>query len=143
MPAKANVLGDPFVLCIKNIGSKSEVYKARYVVQGQRDKEKNWQVHPSTNLRQSSVRLTMSLEAVFEFRIWSYDVTQAYLQADDKLQRLVYIKPTNEFGLKGGQLLQLVQTLYGLSDVGDYWDSTMANHLRKEIGMQQASLDRS
>lgn len=140
-PKRANVLGGRFVLCVKNVGSDDEIYKARYVVQDHKDKEKSRLIHPSTNLRQRSVKLITFLAAVLKFRVWSQDVTQAYLQAEDNLRRLVYVKPTKQFGLQDGQLLQLLKPLYGLSDAGDYWDATMSNHLQKELGMQQASLD--
>ena len=40
MPKNANILGGRFVLAIKDEGTKDEVWKARFVVQGYRDKLK-------------------------------------------------------------------------------------------------------
>lgn len=41
----ANVLGGRFFLVIKNIGTKEELYKARFVIQGHTDSDKNISVH--------------------------------------------------------------------------------------------------
>jgi hypothetical protein len=42
LPKDANILHGRFVLTIKNVGTESETYKARYVVQGHRDKERDF-----------------------------------------------------------------------------------------------------
>lgn len=141
VPKGSNVLGGRFVLCIKNKGSGGEGFKARFVVQGHRDREKSRLVHTSSNLRQSSVRLLTALAAVLGFRVWSQDVTQAYLQSADKLMRDIYVKPAKEFRLSEGQLLKLLKPLYGLTDAGDYWDVTMTRHLKEDLEMTQACLD--
>jgi hypothetical protein len=40
IPAGANILGGIYVLSIKDSGTDREVWKARYVIQGHRDSEK-------------------------------------------------------------------------------------------------------
>ena len=75
------------------------------------------------------------MAAIFGFRIFSTDVTQAYLQSSETLKREVFIKPPNEFGLQPNQLLQLLKPLYGLPDSGDYWAKTINNHLINDRGM--------
>jgi hypothetical protein len=43
--------------------------------------------------------------------------------------------------LEPDQLLQVVKSLYGPSDAGDYWGQTLADHHRKELHMEQATGD--
>jgi len=73
--------------------------------------------------------------AIFGFRIWSHDISQAYLQSSELLQRKVYLKPSKEFKLSEDKLLELRKPLYGLSDSGDYWNYTMSKHLEKDLNM--------
>ena len=49
--------------------------------------------------------------------------------------RKVYLKPPKALNLSSDELLELIKPLYGLPDAGDYWDRTMADHLRKDINM--------
>ena len=74
--------------------------------------------------------------AIFGFRIWSTDVSQAYLQSESNLLRDVYFKPSKEFDLSSGQLLKLLRPLYGLADSGDYWNATFESHIKEYFGMQ-------
>lgn len=60
LSSDANILGGRFanrehVLTLKDIGTGKEFYKARYVVQGHRDKEKAYLVHDSTTLQQQTL----------------------------------------------------------------------------------------
>lgn len=141
VPKDANVLGARFVLSIKDEGTKREVWKARFIVQGYRDKMKTSLVHDSANARHHSVRLLVGLAAIFGFRLFSTDVTQAYLQSREKLLRDVYVKPSKEFELGPNQLLKLLKPLYGLADSGDYWGKTLRSHLQEDLGMSKSTID--
>jgi Reverse transcriptase (RNA-dependent DNA polymerase) len=55
--------------------------------------------------------------------------------------RDAYIKPPAEFELNANQVLKLLRPLYGLADSGDYWGSTLLNHLKEELGMMQTAGD--
>ena len=78
------------MLALKNAGTGSELSKARYVVQGHRDIDKSYMVHNITNLRQNSTRILISVAGIKAFRIFSYDVTQAYLRSEEKRIRQVF-----------------------------------------------------
>lgn len=143
IPEGSNILTGRFVLCIKNVNIDQELYMARFVVQGQKDKEKKFIVHDSTNLRQSSTRLLVAIAAIFGFRIWSHDIKQAYLQSSQTLMRKVYLKPSKEFEVSEGELLELLKPLYGLFDSGDYWNRTMTAHLMNDLGMESNDGDLS
>ena len=141
VPNNANIMGGRFVLAIKDEGTQKEVWKARFIVQGYRDKLKTSLVHDSASSRQFSTRLLVGLAAIFGFRLFSTDVTRAYLQSAEELMRDVYIKPNGEFELGPDQLLKLLKPLYGLCDSGDYWGKTFSQHLTDDLGMKPTTLD--
>jgi hypothetical protein len=87
MPAGANMMDGHFVLAIKNASTNEEMFKARFVVKGYRDKLKKRLVHDATTSRISSARLLVGLAALFGFRLFSVDVTKTYLQSAFKLMR--------------------------------------------------------
>ena len=87
-------MGGHFVLTIKDSGTNKEVYKDRYVVQVYADKPKTSVVHDHPTARQFSVKILVGLAAVYGFRLFSTDATQAYLQSAEKLTRDVHINPS-------------------------------------------------
>jgi hypothetical protein len=81
------------VLSIKHGESGDEVKKSRFVIGGHRDIFLIDLVHTAKTVQQSSIRLLLSLAAILGFKVWSNDVSQAYLQASIPLLRDVYIRP--------------------------------------------------
>ena len=128
VPYDANVLNGRFVLAIKDANTDKERWKARFVVQGHRDKLKKSLVHDISVAKQHSIKKLIGIAAIFDFRLFSTDVTQAYLQSAEALQRDIFIKPPKEFELKPNELIKLLKPLYGLTESGDYWGRTFRNH---------------
>lgn len=104
-----NVLGESFVLPIKNLDTYKPLYKARFVVQGHNHQEKYLVVNSANIIRQHSVIMLVSMEGVFGFRFWSQDVSQAYLQAGYGFMRNLYLKAPMGFQLEPNQLLKLLK----------------------------------
>jgi hypothetical protein len=77
MPENPNIMGGRFALTIKDSVTSKEIYKARYVVQGFRDKKKTSLVHDASTSKQQSTKLLIGLAAIFGHQIFSTDVTQA------------------------------------------------------------------
>jgi hypothetical protein len=57
MPENPNIMGGRFVLTIKDSGTSKEIYEARYVVQGFRDKKKTSFVRDISTSKQQSTKL--------------------------------------------------------------------------------------
>ena len=87
IPTDANVLPGGVVLAIKSAEDGEIKFKARYVIGGHRDKEKNMMVHTATTLQRQSIQLLLALANIHDFDIWTSDVRQAYLQSSDPLDR--------------------------------------------------------
>jgi hypothetical protein len=90
MPENPNIMGGRFLLTIKDSGTSKEIYKARYFVQGLRDKKKTSLVQDASTSKQQSTKLLIGLAAISGYRIFSTDGTQAYLQSAKSLMRGVY-----------------------------------------------------
>jgi Reverse transcriptase (RNA-dependent DNA polymerase) len=138
LEAGANILTGRFVLAVKDADTDREVWKARYVCQGHRDVGKSFVVHDSASVQQGSVRLLVALSSILGYRIWTEDVSTAYLQSTTPLLRKVYMdvgKDAGVFDLSPGELLQILRPLYGLCDSGDYWGATFDAHHRDDLGM--------
>ena len=135
LPENANILTGGFVITIKDTETDKPRLKARFVIHGNTDKEKNNLVHTNTTVKHASTRMLVALAACFGFRIWSQDISQAYHQSASKLIRDVYLKPGKDFEISGNRLLKLLRPLYGLSDSGDYWNTTFSKHIKEDLKM--------
>lgn len=125
VPANSNIPGRQFVLSINNSGTTKEMCKAGFLVQGRTNQDKNLLAHSSTNIKQQTMRLLVSIAEIFGFRTFSQDISQAYLQSVHQLNREVFIKPSHGFRMKSNGLLKLLKPVYLLTDSGYYWHNTM------------------
>lgn len=128
LPKDSNVLGDRFLLVIKNAETQDPVYKSSFVVQRHTDPEKQTGIRSSTTLLRYSFRVLIALATVSGFMIWSQDVSQAYLQSAEDPLRDVYDRVPDEFKFQFRQLLKILKPLCGPTDSGDYWHNTFSNH---------------
>lgn len=135
-----NIVPSRFVLAIKRKDTGEEVYKARFVLGGHKDRDKRSVVHSATTLKQSSIMLLLELATILGFKLWSTDINQAYLQSAANLKRKIFVCP-DVLELDRDTLLQVVKPLYGLTDAGDYWGQTLTDHHTKELKMEQATGD--
>jgi hypothetical protein len=62
------------------------------------------------------------------FEVISADVTQADMLSASEIKRKVFVKP-NCIELKPDELLQIMNTLYGLAESGDYCVQTFIRHV--------------
>ena len=130
-----HVMKGRFVLALKHVGTEQEVAKARFVVQGFSDPRKTKMLHNATNLRQDSARLVMALAAIFGFRIWTQDVSQAFLQGCSQNMPKLNLQAPRELELDLDEVLQIMAPLYGLADSGDRWHHALGHHHISELEM--------
>lgn len=147
VPSDANIVSGRFLLTLKNVDTPDETPKVRYVAQGYSDVHKQFIAHDLTTLRPTSIRLILAIAATKNLRLFTHDVTQAYLQSKEMLTRDVYLRPKvsdrHLFDVKDDELLKLNKPLYGLCDSGDYWNATIEQHLTKDMHMVKAISDPS
>ena len=98
-------------------------YKARLVARGFTQKEGvDYEETFSPTLRYESLRLLLSLAAIYGLRLWLLDVITAYLNGD--LDKEIYMSipegiPKTE--QNRGKCLRLLKGLYGLKQSGRIW----------------------
>lgn len=145
VPAGANIIGGRFVFTLKHAGTAEEMPKARYVAQGHRDRAKALVVHNLATMRQRSTRLLVSTAAVLGLRLFAHDITQAYLQSQDRFTRQLYLRPRPQdrhlFDLAEDEILRIELPLYGVCDAGDYWNATLTAYIEKDLKMAPLTSD--
>lgn len=83
VPEYASILNGRFVLAIKDKRAYNELWKDRSVVQGQCNAMKEPGFHDISVARQHTAKI-VGLAAIFAFRIFSSNITQACLQPNGK-----------------------------------------------------------
>lgn len=89
----ANILGGRFILAIKQPRNPNERYKAIFIAQRHKEKDKDLIIHTSQTFRHRNIHLMSSIADMFRsHKIRLQDVTQACVERHD-LQRDLYVKP--------------------------------------------------
>ncbi len=140
----ANIIPSRYVLAIKHGGNPTDVpiLKARFVLGGHRDKERDKLVHDARTVRPESLRLLVALGTILGLNFTVADWKQGYVQSKSELRRKVFIKP-QELNLAPDELVRVLRPVYGLPDAGEYWSDTLSNHLREHCQFQQSATDLS
>ena len=121
IPDDAVVLDSRFVLTIKNPESEVPI-----VILGHKDPDKDIIVNEAPTMLGSSVRLVVALSQIYGFPLWTRDVSQAFVQANDSLKRELFIRPPKRenvlqiLGASPRSLLKAIQPLYGLPESPSY-----------------------
>lgn len=105
-------------------------------MQGHKEVLKISVLHNISVARQHEFRSIVAIDSIVGFRIFSTNVTQAYLQSAEKLHREIFIKPIAEFDLRRDELLKLLKLPYELSESKHYWGRTFRDHLEDKHRMQ-------
>lgn len=139
---KLNTILSWFVLVVKQMGYGSELLKARFVVGGHRDRERDHAVHKATNLKQPSLWLILALASILGSDLYSIDINDAYLQFAADLRRKRFFK-LHILKLNPDELLQSLKPIYGLTGAGNYWIEALKKHISEDLGMTATTRDLS
>ena len=103
-----NIVPSRYVLAIKH-GQKDTPpkLKARFVLGGHRDRDKNQIVHDSCTVRAESIRLLIAFASIFNLSLSTADWKQGYIQSKSKLLRKVFIRP-RDMELGPQELIQVI-----------------------------------
>lgn len=80
-----NIFLSRIVLSMKQNGDETEFHKAPFVVGRHKDIDKSSTVYDATTMKQSSLRLFISIEIALQFIFWTINVNRAYLQSSSAL----------------------------------------------------------
>lgn len=82
VPNDANIIGNRFVLCIKDSGTDMQRFKARWILQGHHDCYRYKIANDTPMLMRMMFCVTISLATtLFDRTLWTQDVEQAYMQS--------------------------------------------------------------
>lgn len=128
-----------FVHTFKADDLKGNVYKARCVVLGCRQKEgihynKLRVLSPVVDAL--SIRILVSIATEFDFPIHHLDIKLAYLNSSLPKGEEIYVKPPLGFETEDGYCWKLKKSVYGMKQSGFEWFTCLANRLSK-LGFMQ------
>ena len=133
-------MGQSTVSCrwvITKKGDKGPV-KARLVARGFEEILNEQVDAPTVSI--SSMWILFSIVASNSWRVESFDITSAFLQAQD-LDREVFVNPPSD-ARKQGVIWKLKKPMYGLGDSARQWYTTLKSHLI-DAGCKMSRLDKS
>ena len=147
IPPGAVFLGSRFVLAIKEPESDNPRRKARFVILGHHDPDKGRIVNEAPTVTRASIRLILALSRMFNYDIWTRDVTQAFVQSRDNLNREVYVTPPKgqdvllTLDVPPDLVLKAVRPLYGLIEAPNYWWCTFFEFHSVDLNLLQSVID--
>ena len=141
VPKGTRVYGTRWVDCIKVVNGK-ETEKSRLVAQNFKDKGAISICTKSPTVSRMGQRIAVATAALATSHT-SYvrDISQAYVQSDTKLDRLVHLRPPPEMGLQKGQILLATKPLYGIPESGLHWFTTYQRHHLDTLNMKACKSD--
>ena len=133
VPPGANMVGSHFIYRVKRNDDGSFKFKARLVVHGNEDIEKDEIRKDSATAHLTAIRMILSIAACYRFKIGKIDIKAAYFQSGS-IKRKIYVRPPREL-LLYQTVWQLLCLPYGIVEAGRQWQLVSDDFL-KSIGMQ-------
>jgi hypothetical protein len=137
LPKGANVIGSMMILSVKRKPDGTiDKYKARLVMLGNLQKESSYDMIKSGTVRNSTVKLLISLQAKTKGASMVLDVKGAYLKSviKDPEKEKLYIRYPD------GKVYKLLKYIYGLKQAGYEWQKNVTGELIR-LGYSQSPTD--
>lgn len=141
LPHCTRTFGSRFIDELK--GSSEHIrHKRRLIVQNFQDRDTTTIATKAQTVKRYSKRLLFSLAASLpHVKVFTRDITQAYIQSPTPLERSVYIYAPGELGLSKGTVLHVGNPLCGIAEsVLHCYLTYLVLHVER-LGMQHARKD--
>ena len=116
-------------------------FKARLVARGFTQVEYD-SFHPDEVFAhvvdRNSLRTVLSMAASQDLKLYSFDISNAYLQAE--LKEIIYMEPPPGMDIPSDECLALIRPIYGTRQGGRMFSDALDSHLKK-IGFKQNLAD--
>lgn len=87
-----NIIGARFMLSLENSDTPGGITVAQYISNGFSDPEKSFTVREVITLWPASIRLNLTIAAIFKLRLFTSDVSQAYHQSREPFSQKIYVR---------------------------------------------------
>jgi hypothetical protein len=113
VPSHANIIGTRIISRLKHFGIIDKEAKARLIIQGCQDAEKNRIVSNTPTVSHASIHILISFAAIKDEPVWTRDATQAFLQSKYTFSRDLYARIPLKLGsVFKGYVLKLLKPLH-------------------------------
>lgn len=131
---------------VKGKSTDSPYEKSRLVIQAYNDEGKEIILTQSPTIQRASQRLILALAPSLVRRgikLFSRDITQAFVQSTTFLNRLILARIPKEIRHRFPEdtIMVVRKPLYGIPEAGTHWWATYNKHHREKLGMQTSSYD--
>ena len=135
------VFGCRFIDELKKVGDRIRK-KSRLVAHNYADEDTTSIATKAPTVQRFSQRVALCIGASLpRLKGFARDVTQAYIQSNTKLERVVYIKAPLELGLPKNYVLRVEKPLYGIPESGLHWYLTYLTHHLEVLHMTRSRVD--
>ena len=124
VPRNSNIISSHALFKIKESEDDSLVMKARFVLHGNRDREKNDIRKDSASADMTIFRLVLSLGVILNFTFGVADIKGAYMQSGPA-KREIYVRPPKDWTTTRHTLWKLLKLPYGIVEAGRQWLKTI------------------
>lgn len=107
--------------------------RGRVVVQGHTDLDRLLLNHSTSATKHLALCLLISLGSIRGYLIWSQDVNPTFVQSEEPLRHNIYIRPPKQLCISQKVLWKLLQPLYGVKNLGDYWGQLFKKQLINDL----------